>query len=488
MLRTTVAGGLLLLSLTACYSPTAPETTGTSGSAETEASASETGGPTSATTGPGSDDSGSTSATNGQNDTGTTSEPAESGSDSGSETGDVPVTCGNGRPDDGEDCDDGNEVNGDGCNNDCVESGVLIWESVFDDGAMEATDIAVNEDGEIMVLGNSRSADDVFYSDWRRLFASDGAIVATGATEGFDASRIAASNDDWVIAYLAEPSTSAGDQDPLGHEAFGVFGIARVDNLFNEEWSTELANTREVGALDALEGGGILLSGSVLNTANAFQYEHDGFVAGYSNGGSLDWERLDPDDGGPRDCHPAAAFPNDSSVVGCVNSVREVTVRRYHADGTLAAQTPLGVVNQASEWINYWSFGRAYPVMAAGRDGQSALAVGDRVFALGQNGDVDWDQAIQETGDEQFFSAAFDGAGALVLGGTRQSASGAAGLDGVIMKLAPDGTPLWTHLVEGPNDDEVRALAITPADRVAFCATLGQETTSPELLVAVLTP
>ena len=491
MLRKTVVQ-LALIPIAGCFSPEATEDTGTGTAGETDApttgdSGTSTAGPAATTDGPAS--------TSGGTDQDTTATPTgESGQDtSGSdsetgETGDVPVTCGNGRPDDGEECDDGNDVNGDGCNVDCVESGSVVWQSLFEGGDMEATALAVNEDGEVMVLGNSRASDDVFYADWRRLFASDGEVVATGPTGGFDASRIAASGDDWVIAHLVQASMFPGEQDPLGREAYGSFGIARVDNLFVSEWSTELANTREVGAIAALEGGGILLSGSVLNSGNFFVYEHDGFIAGYNNGGSLAWERLDPYQGGPRDCHPAAAFPNGSAAVACVTSTRQVTFRRYHANGTLAAQTPLGVVSEALEWINYFSFDRTYPTIAAGFDNQAALVVENRVFKIAQNAAVEWDQAFQETGDEQFFSAAFDGAGALVLGGRRLSASGSNGLDGVILKVAADGTLLWTHLVESANDDEVRAVAITPTDRVAFGATLGRDTSSPQILVTMLTP
>ncbi len=490
MLRKTVVGSLMLIPLGACFSPDAPEETGAEGGESEVSTGTSAGEATTATTGGPT----MTGTSTGEETTAPSTTAGDSGSESGadtetgSETGEVPVTCGNGEPDEGEDCDDGNEMNGDGCNNDCVESGVVVWDDLYDAGAMEATGLAINDDAEIMVLGNSRESGDVYYSDWRRLYAGNGDIVATGATGGFDTSRLAASGDDWVIVHLVEPDTAAGDQDPLSHEVPGNYAIARVDNLFNDEWSTELANTREIGAISARDGGGLLISGSVLNTANAFQYEHDGFLAAYSNGGSLDWERLDPDDGSPRDCHPSAAFSNGSSVVGCVDSGRAVTVRRHHADGTLAAESPLGVVNQASEWIDYWSTDRTYPSMAAGSDGQSAVAIGERVFALAQNGDVEWDETFQDTGDEQFFSAAFDGSGALILGGRRQSASGSDGLDGVIVKVAPDGTPLWTHVVEGSDDDEVRGIAVTPADRVAFCATVGHDTTSPELLVAVLTP
>ena len=54
--------------------------------------------------------------------------------DSGSaETGQPPSLCPNGVVDPGEACDDGNRVDGDGCNHDCVVSGTRLWSVVTDD-------------------------------------------------------------------------------------------------------------------------------------------------------------------------------------------------------------------------------------------------------------------------------------------------------------------------------------------------------------------
>jgi cysteine-rich repeat protein len=411
-------------------------------------------------------------------------DPTNPGTESGSETG-TPASCGDGNVDVDEDCDDGNDVNGDGCNNDCVESGVIVWESTYDRGPMEATALAVDEDGQVMVLGNSRTSEDVYYSDWRRLYASNGDIVSTGGTGGFDASRIAASGDTWLISYLDEPHN--GFVPEHSHEIIGTFGIARVSALFADEWSTVLPNTREIGQLHAREGGGLLVSGGVLNALNNYQYEHDGFVAAYNNGGALDWQRLDEDDGGPRDCHPAAQLENGGSVEACIRTTDEVTVRRRHADGGPAAELALGQITQW-HWTAYWANDRMFPAMAGGPSGEAALVIDNRVFKFTPSTTEDWDQALATAGDEFFFSIAIDGAGSVILGGRRQSASGSAGLDGVIIKLAPDGTEYWTHIVETDDDDEVRAVAVTSQDRVVFCATEGRGAASPSLTVGVLTP
>ena len=482
--------GLALVSglcATGCFSPEAPPSAGTdtpsTGSTGGTTNPDDPSAPSSTTSDPSSPTDPTTMTTGGDTDV----DPSTSGpmgSESGSETG-APVTCGDGNVDPEEDCDDGNRTNGDGCNNNCVESGVIAWESAYDEGSMRATGLAVNEDGEVLVIGRTGSDEAVQYADWRRLYASNGDVISTGNTGGFDTTRIAASGDSWVIAYLEDPEFSS----PNGalHETEGEFGIARVSALFDAEWSTLLPNSREIGQIHAREGGGMLVSGGVLNSANAYVYEHDGFVAAYNNGGTLEWERLDPDDASPRDCHPSAQLQNGGSVEACTRSTLEVFARRRHPDGGPAAEAALGEVMQASDWRGYFSGDRRYPAMAAGPSGESALIIGNRLFKLTPSTTEDWSQSLNTTGDEFFYAIAIDGAGAIVLGGRRQSASGSAGFDGVVIKLAPDGTEYWTHVVATDGDDEVRAIGITPNDRVAFCATEGLGT-DEQLRVGMLTP
>src|SRR5690348_13960349 len=77
-------------------------------------------------------------------------------------TTDAPASCGNMVVDDGEDCDDGNDVDGDGCNVDCVESGSVRWELVqgTDAGGNDcARDVGINAAGQVAIGGEAQSAD-----------------------------------------------------------------------------------------------------------------------------------------------------------------------------------------------------------------------------------------------------------------------------------------------------------------------------------------
>ncbi|MBX7080118.1 MAG: hypothetical protein K1X88_13060 [Nannocystaceae bacterium] len=98
---------------------------------------------------------------------------------SGSTTG-TPASCGDGVVDEGEACDDANRVQGDGCNNDCVESGSVRWELLFDApaGASDCGhDVAANAAGTIAVSGEAANADQSSYDIVVLSIAPDGTVT-----------------------------------------------------------------------------------------------------------------------------------------------------------------------------------------------------------------------------------------------------------------------------------------------------------------------
>ena len=207
-----IAVSLALVPLAGCFSPEAPATTeaATDGSGTVGLGSSNTTNSGSAPSSNGNDASGTSSGdeegTDPDDATGPTSGSA---SDDTAGSGGIPEGCGDGVLDDGEACDDGNDVNGDGCNIDCVESGQQVWESVVETSPLSATALAVNDENEVLVVANSPNGSN-YYSDWRRLYGPSGDTISTGSTGGLDVSRVAASASDWVVAYLDEVSPDFG--------------------------------------------------------------------------------------------------------------------------------------------------------------------------------------------------------------------------------------------------------------------------------------
>ena len=102
-------------------------------------------------TGPGT--SSATTPATGEPVSAATSEPSTSDASTGSD--DTPISCGDGTVDPDEQCDDGDNIDGDGCDTDCTPSGETIWEYVSNVGGNDnARDLFLGADGNIVVCGD----------------------------------------------------------------------------------------------------------------------------------------------------------------------------------------------------------------------------------------------------------------------------------------------------------------------------------------------
>src|SRR5688572_5827162 len=66
----------------------------------------------------------------------------------------VETLCGNGTMDIGETCDDGNDVNGDGCNRDCTPSQEVLYTEIWDGRLADcAESVAIDSEGNVVAVG-----------------------------------------------------------------------------------------------------------------------------------------------------------------------------------------------------------------------------------------------------------------------------------------------------------------------------------------------
>jgi cysteine-rich repeat protein len=167
------------------------------------------------------------------------------------------AACGDGQLGADEVCDDGNAVDGDGCNADCQPSGRLLWSDSYGGGSVladEALDCAVDEFGAIYVAGFTtvtKPNEDV----WTRSWAPDGAVLWTQTYDGalgakdrgqavvVDASQLVyvaghenvdlQSNDVWVRKHAADgtPTWTHGYNGPASTSdaAYGAALTAEGD-------------------------------------------------------------------------------------------------------------------------------------------------------------------------------------------------------------------------------------------------------------------
>ncbi|MCB9753149.1 MAG: hypothetical protein H6713_24600 [Myxococcales bacterium] len=130
-----------------------------------------------------------------------------------------------------EECDDGNSINGDGCNDDCQVSGKLIWSDLHNgaaDNNDEALDVAVDGDGAIYLVGAVNDAIDA-RDIWARKYNADSSIAwsvtQAGTQANTDLARgvaVAADGSVYAAGYIRVVDVQAADVWLRKYDAAGV--------------------------------------------------------------------------------------------------------------------------------------------------------------------------------------------------------------------------------------------------------------------------
>ncbi|MBX7080799.1 MAG: hypothetical protein K1X88_16495 [Nannocystaceae bacterium] len=342
---------------------------GGSSTASTTAS-STTAGTTATTT------AGTTATTTATTDEGS-STAADSSSSDGSSSGGGTV-CGDGVADGDEACDDGDTVDGNGCNNDCTPSLAVRWAAAWDGPAAlldTSSDVAFAPDGRVGISGRTTAAvgSDMFvvvydelgtmlwqqtldgegadetqsnYDDARGLaFLSDGDVVVVGSDWGVMGTSVRVTRlddtgaavwtrreDDTFYGGAVEVAVSADDELYVIGGAFGdawMGHLSAAGALLPSEFVPGLLWV----AIAAVPGGGIEVGGMVGPDAAARYYDAD-----LTAGDTIEYAGPDTDvvfgvavDG----------TGNLSVLLYQTDYVDESwTLHRYAPDGTLAWSQP----------------------------------------------------------------------------------------------------------------------------------------------------
>jgi cysteine-rich repeat protein len=390
-------------------------------------------------------------------------ESSSSTSAGGSSTG-GPI-CGDGALDPDEACDDGNEVDGDGCNRDCIVSGTLLW-TVTHDGPANTNDRAAAV-----------------------AIADNGTIVAAGM-QWADAAE-----DVWMARYYGD-----GVQIWTSDDGDGLGSAAKV-------------------AID--DAGDIVVCGAGTFAATS------AWVRKYDGNGTRAWEVIRPNQGDGVDCRALAITDDDAVIVGGREyvGVYQGWIARIEADGSegwselvlysqyawpddlivtvdggvLAAGHEYDGVGGNTNWLARWEVdapGTTWDQHIATEQHMSIFAddPSDAILLIRRaiwSDAVDWawhdaDGAARPGLDypvepeSMLIDAAFDGAGNTAIVGWIPKA---ADFDAWLGKYAPDGTLLWSaiHDAGGPltdtPNDTYTAVAIGPDDAIVV---VGGETVAGE--------
>jgi uncharacterized delta-60 repeat protein len=440
--------GALTLGVMACTADTGGGGTGTGGSD----------GPSSGT----SDDGRTTGPPDDTSPPGTTS-PEDDDDTMTITTAPQPV-CGDGIPEGIEECDDGNAIEGDGCDPDCTQNlDTILWQATHAGDAMIAEagrGIVVDGAGNIVVAGFEIDAvDDA--NGWVAKYDPAGELLWMAS---FGPSMAL---DDRFYAVAVDPADNilvAGESDVM--PAASDVWVMKLDPQGGELWSRlfDGPSAADDGARGVAcdSAGNVAVTGFVrIDTADI-----DIWVAQLDPDGNTLWEEVVPgpetfDDRG----QGVAVDPADDAVVvaGYVSHGgfnRDVWLRKYDYDGDVL-------------WTETWdngSFGEDAGYGVAVRpDGTIAVAGMTPVIATNQDVFLGlWDgsgalQWIRQFGGQAYLNdeglaVAADADGNLAVAGFRGASETDA--DIWVRRYDASGSVVWSQVVEGESSDRDQANAV----------------------------
>lgn len=208
--------------------------------------------------------------------------------------------CQDGNLDRGEQCDDGNDVNADGCNRDCRVSGQLVWQTTLGSGAGEIDqgfDVAPQPDGSFVAAGYLGVAKTASRDGWLAHYGLDGALLwsvtLAGPGGGNDELRAVTSDGEgnvYAAGYTSGPKGQGLDAWVARYDAEGT---PQWEDAFNGPDS--MTDVFDSIAIDA--DGNLILGGYTRSAATG----HDAFLRKIDPDGGVLWSRVFPGDNGGSD-------------------------------------------------------------------------------------------------------------------------------------------------------------------------------------------
>jgi uncharacterized delta-60 repeat protein len=372
--------------------------------------------------------------------------------------------CGDSVTNGREACDDGDPIDGNGCNVDCLLSGAEIWTERYtgrDAGDAIAHGVAVDLDGNVIVVGEEfvvgQSA-----NIWIAKYTAAGALLwsqsVVGAGAGIDIARGVAVAPDGAIVVVGQLAVQGQGTD---------LWLRKLDGAGKELWTrayngkSNLGDSGNAVAIDTY--GEIYVAGDeyqLIGLSNAL-------VRKYSPAGDLLWSDTYDHELGNDYARAIALTPaGDPVVVGSVYEplgLAELWVRKYASDGVL-------LWSRAEDFAAGNDIGRGVAVDPTGDillTGEIYAPIGLAnilVRRLSGDGDLIWEDVYDSKGSDNDIgrAIAISPDGTIVVAGQEYTANDFAGV--WVRKYTAEGAAWWTHSYDGPGagDDIARAAAIAP--------------------------
>jgi uncharacterized delta-60 repeat protein len=399
---------------------------------------------------------------------------------SGSESG-SPSSCGNGDIDDGEACDDGNDVDGDGCNVDCIESGTLLDAWTHDDDPQQSAfprSVSVGPDGEFVIAGAVMRTDlGQSTNGFLRKYAEDGEVAWTRTYNN----DLANGSD----VFAAVDIDADGTIVVAGYEYRGDIGQAynallrRYDvdgtELWTSTYNTPASNSDDLHYGVGLDEDGNIYTGGYM-VRNDLGQANNIFVAGWAANGENEW--VATYDNPSHSADMCIGFAVDAAGNAMCAGYEDRADLGQGYDHLVVKTAPAGGVEwtttqhgETSTMDALWAvaFDPAGPIVVAGFEQRDDLGQGRNAWIskLDTSGNVMW--TVTHDGAEGLNDnanvLAVDALGNIIVGGYETTAEGDFGT--WLHKLDPDGATLWTDFVDlGEGNDHPQDADVWPDGRI----------------------
>lgn len=403
------------------------------------------------------------------------------------------LRCGDGELDLGEQCDDGNDVDGDGCNSDCRASGQEIWTVMHaSPGVVEdrAYALAIDSRGDIAVIGHVTVAGQGA-NLWVRKYTTDGEPVWTWVLDG-DANVdeegwaiLVDDNDDFIVSGYVNTTTGGPDAwtGKLSADGFLVWearqdgGVALVD----QARGIAFANDGDLVAV------GYATAATTTDT--------DLWMQRWSGDGqSVRWTSMREGlpGGMPDRGHSIFALEDDFVVVGYKqdqDNGQHHWIERIDGGGNTVWVDEGELLGRQGVWTAVRGNGAGDLVLA----GWVESDAGDSDMWLQRrdpNGTVRWEDIVGSPGgaDDRANVIVATADGGFVVGG--EMGAGAGSTDAWLRRYSAADAEVWTETVSGPagDRDTIWGLAFAPDGNLIACGYISTPATSWDIWVRKYTP
>lgn len=353
--------------------------------------------------------------------------------------------CGDGNTDaDFEACDDGDAIDGNGCNVDCVVSGSTLWELTETSIGALSSDIgyaiSAQDDGSIRVGRRSEPTEfiqQVFLTD----YALDGSQLAEHVHTNNAPGSVSLSvqgvdpSGGYLLTWIAS-GVSTNPDDVVARSG---------DHLI--DWSLEVLDASDVERRPG--GGGIYLDrDNSLDPTQWFVLDDAGAQTYFSQANSAIF------DGGV-----IAAGDDGVVVIGAVDigAGLEPTLSRFTSGGTLEYRTfyDLPASGDLNRWVqSSLAVNDAQQVVAASTTG-AGLDNQVLISSFNTDGSLAWDTFYDHPGDDVVVlrATAIDEDGnVFIVGSARSGPFPQWDFDGLVVKYDASGSLLWAQTYAGDTD------------------------------------